>query len=143
MKKRGIIYVATNPSYHALKVGKTDRSSPAPRLKELFTTGVPDPFDCAYAAIVEDNTEVEKYFFKRYEKRRSWFSREFYYVTVPTAIKALKPFEIEDITVFTREEIDALLSDKQKEMRKAERERLKVMRPSAVASKNAHRLIRA
>ena len=142
MAKQGIIYVATNPAMmHLLKFGKTDRDCPTVRLRELFSTGVPIAFDCAYAAVVEDNAEVENYLANRYAGRRLLPNREFYVLTAPTAIKAIKPFEIEDITLATRKEIDALLTDKQRADRKAAREMLKRTYPNVVTSRNAHRTI--
>ena len=144
MGKQGIIYVATNPAMMCLlKFGKTDRDCPAIRLRELFSTGVPIAFDCAYAAVVDNNTEVENYLANRYVKRRLLPNREFYLLTVPTAIKAIKPFEVENVTLTTRKEIDALLTDKQRADRKAAREMLQKVYPDAVTSRNAHLTIRS
>ena len=44
-----------------VKIGKTGRGVEA-RLNELYTTGVPLPFECAYAARVADMDKVEKAF---------------------------------------------------------------------------------
>ena len=47
MKEQGIVYVLTNPSMPGMvKIGMTERSEMDARLKELYTTGVPLPFDC-------------------------------------------------------------------------------------------------
>ena len=46
----GIVYVLTNPAMTGIvKIGKTTRGMSA-RLSELYSTGVPLPFECAYAA---------------------------------------------------------------------------------------------
>ena len=45
-KEYGIIYVLTNPAMNGLvKIGKTSRTSVDQRLQELYSTGVPVPFD--------------------------------------------------------------------------------------------------
>ena len=50
MKEQGIVYVLTNPSMPGMvKIGMTERSEMDARLKELYTTGVPLPFDCKFA----------------------------------------------------------------------------------------------
>ena len=44
-----------------VKIGKTVRGMDA-RLNELYRTGVPLPFECAYAARVGDEGQVEQAF---------------------------------------------------------------------------------
>jgi hypothetical protein len=45
-----IVYISTNPVMPGVvKIGKTDQADVIGRAKELFTTGVPVPFDCVYA----------------------------------------------------------------------------------------------
>ena len=56
----GIVYVLTNPAMPGMvKIGKTGREVEA-RLNDLYTTGVPLPFECAYAARVADMDKVKK-----------------------------------------------------------------------------------
>ena len=58
----GIVYVLTNPAMPGMvKIGKTGREVEA-RLNDLYTTGVPLPFECVYAARVADMDKVEKAF---------------------------------------------------------------------------------
>ena len=46
----GIVYVLTNPAMpRMVKIGRTGREIGA-RLSDLYTTGVPLPFECEYAA---------------------------------------------------------------------------------------------
>ena len=41
-----IVYILTNPVMPGVvKIGKTDKEEVSARVKELFTTGVPVPFD--------------------------------------------------------------------------------------------------
>ena len=53
-----------------VKVGKTTREDPQVRMNELYTTGVPLPFECAIAVKVEDERadELEKGFTKRFPR---------------------------------------------------------------------------
>ncbi len=56
-----IVYVLTNPAMPGLvKIGKTTQLEVKDRMKQLFSTGVPVPFDCAFACQVKDAHEVEK-----------------------------------------------------------------------------------
>ena len=58
----GIVYVLTNPAMPGMvKIGKTGREVEL-RLNDLYTTGVPLPFECEYAARVLDMDKVEKAF---------------------------------------------------------------------------------
>lgn len=43
----GIVYVLTNPAMPGLtKIGMTTQEEIGPRLSQLYTTGVPLPFEC-------------------------------------------------------------------------------------------------
>ena len=58
----GSVYVLTNPAMpNMVKIGKTTRDVEL-RLADLYSTGVPLPFECEYAAKVKDvdKTEIEK-----------------------------------------------------------------------------------
>ena len=49
----GIVYVLTNPAMPDLvKIGMTNRDNVDARMKELFNTSVPVPFECGYACKV-------------------------------------------------------------------------------------------
>ena len=50
-----IVYVLTNPAMPDLvKIGRTTRENPQVRMNELYTTGVPLPFECAIAKQIEE-----------------------------------------------------------------------------------------
>lgn len=56
-----IVYVLTNPAMPGLvKIGKTTQLEVEDRMKQLYGTGVPVPFDCVFACKVKDAGEVEK-----------------------------------------------------------------------------------
>ena len=73
----GIVYVLTNPGMPGLvKIGKTKNIEQ--RLKDLYTTGVPDPFECAYAVKVADMDTVEKAFHAAFDPYRNRKKKEFF-----------------------------------------------------------------
>ena len=50
-----IVYVLTNPAMPGIvKIGMTDRPDVQRRMGELYSTGVPLPFDCVIAREIED-----------------------------------------------------------------------------------------
>ena len=56
----GIVYILTSPAMPGLvKIGKTSRTSVHDRLTQLYSTGLPLPFECEYAARVADAGAVE------------------------------------------------------------------------------------
>ena len=100
--KQGIVYVLTNramPDY--VKVGRTAGKSSKDildRMKQLDNTSVPLPFDCEYAAVVDNYEEVERTLLTAFEDRRVR-NREFLQDVAPHRVKAiLKLVEIVDVT---------------------------------------------
>ena len=48
--KDGIVFVLKNPAFpNLVKIGITTREEVEIRMSELYTTGVPLPFECVYA----------------------------------------------------------------------------------------------
>ena len=94
----GTVYVLTNPAMQGLvKIGKTTRDVSL-RLADLYTTGVPLPFECKYAAQVKDVDETEKAFHEVFELSRINAKREFFEIKPTQAIAVLKLMAIEDVT---------------------------------------------
>ena len=94
----GIVYVLTNPAMPKLvKIGKTVRGVEA-RLNDLYTTGVPLPFECAYAARVEDMDKLEKAFHNAFGPYRVNPRREFFEIEPEQAIGLLDLMKLEDMT---------------------------------------------
>lgn len=94
----GIVYVLTNPAMPGMvKIGKTGRGVEA-RLNDLYTTGVPLPFECAYAAKVEDMDKVEKAFHNAFGPYRVNPRREFFDIEPEQAIGLLDLMKLEDMT---------------------------------------------
>lgn len=82
----GIVYILTNPAMPGLvKIGKTSRQDVETRLGELYSTGVPLAFECAYAGRVEDETKVERAFHQAFGPYRINSKREFFQIEPPEA----------------------------------------------------------
>ncbi|MBO6564810.1 MAG: GIY-YIG nuclease family protein [Pseudomonadales bacterium] len=102
-----IVYLLTNPSMpNLVKIGKTNRESVDARLGELYTTGVPVPFDCAYACKVDFNLDVEARLHKAFEPSRINPQREFFEIDVDQARVILEILAVEDVTPEVRRELN-------------------------------------
>ena len=100
----GTVYVLTNQAMKGLvKIGKTTRDVSL-RLADLYTTGVPLPFDCVYAAKVKDVDETEKAFHEAFGPNRINLKREFFEIKPTQAIAVLKLMAIEDVTPSVQKE---------------------------------------
>lgn len=100
----GIVYVLTNPAMPGIvKIGKTTRGMGA-RLNELYSTGVPLPFECAYAARVDDESKVERAFHQAFGPYRINPRREFFDIEPEQAIALLELMALEDMTPALQEE---------------------------------------
>ncbi|WP_227990700.1 GIY-YIG nuclease family protein [Flavisolibacter ginsenosidimutans] len=58
---QGIVYILTNPAIpNMIKIGMTTHEDVKLRMAQIYTTGVPLPFECVYAAKVLNYEKVEK-----------------------------------------------------------------------------------
>ena len=104
----GIVYVLTNPAMPGMvKIGKTAREVES-RLNDLYTTGVPLPFECAYAAKVADMDKVEKAFHNAFGPYRVNPKREFFSIEPEQAIGLLDLMKLEDMTPAIQAQADAV-----------------------------------
>lgn len=105
----GVVYVLTNPAMPGLvKIGKTSRGSIDARLKELYSTGVPVPFECAFAARVTDEAKVESAFHRAFGPYRLNPKREFFQIEPEQAIALLELMADGDVTPELQREADAV-----------------------------------
>lgn len=84
----GIVYLLTNPVMPGLvKIGMTTQEDIDKRMKELYTTGVPVPFECKFACKVKksDCLKIEKALHKAFEPQRINQNREFFRINVDQA----------------------------------------------------------
>ena len=87
----GIVYALTNPAMPDLvRIGRT-KNLPQ-RLKTLFTSGVPYPFEAYCAVEVEDEVQVENILHKIFEKSRvrTETRRDFFEVDPETVLVAMR-----------------------------------------------------
>ncbi|MFC1882256.1 GIY-YIG nuclease family protein [Thermodesulfobacteriota bacterium] len=122
----GIVYVLTNPAMPGLvKIGKTVRDSVEGRLNELYSTGVPVPFECAYAGRVVDEAEVERAFHQAFGPYRINPKREFFEIEPDQAIALLRLMAVEDVTPIVQKEAESVDESSKEASRK-----LKARRPN-------------
>ena len=88
---REFVYVFTNEAFPDLvKIGRTNDLDG--RLRELYKTGVPFPFECHYAVIVDDNAtamNIEKTLHTLFAENRVNEKREFFRVSPERVVLAL------------------------------------------------------
>lgn len=111
-----IVYVLTNPAMPGLvKIGKTTQLEVKERMKQLYGTGVPLPFDCVFACQVSDSSEVEKALHFAFGNNRINPNREFFKIEAERVIAILKLLKVDDITTEfeSKLESDVAAIDKQ------------------------------
>lgn len=92
-----IIYLLTNPSLPDLvKVGRT--SNLQERMRSLYNSSTPVPFECFYACEVDDAEEVEKRIHNAFVNNRVNPKREFFRINPECIREVLKLIEKNDIT---------------------------------------------
>lgn len=96
--KENIIYVLSNPAMPGLiKVGKTHRKDFKNRIYELYTTSIPFPFECEYAAQVKDADILEKTIFSSFARFRINKKREFLDIEPEAIINICRLVEIKEL----------------------------------------------
>ncbi len=116
----GIVYVLTNQAMPGIvKIGMTTRNSIDERMRELFSTGVPVPFECAFACYVQASkcSEIEKALHTAFAPNRVHSGREFFKISPSQAIAILKIFDKKEITDQVNREIDDDLTGEDKASR--------------------------
>ena len=124
----GIVYLLTNPCMPGLvKIGMTKQEDLDKRMKELYTTGVPVPFECQFACKVnnKDCAKIEKALHTAFDPQRVNKNREFFKINVEQAKVILELFHHTDVTEDVTEEIQNDLTDDDK----AATEKAKEKRP--------------
>lgn len=94
-----IVYVMTNPAMPGLvKIGRTRANTLTERQTQLYTTGVPFPFDVVFACRVHNANDVEKALHLAFHPNRVNSRREFFNIEPDQAIAILKLLHVEDAT---------------------------------------------
>lgn len=120
----GFVYILKNeamPGY--IKLGFTQQNDVEARMRQLHTTGVPLPFECAYFARVPDCRRVERALHFVFADDRTATSREFFRID-PDRAKAI--VELVAIQVET-------LSDQQQQISPEQRTAIEEMKSRAEA----------
>ena len=96
-----IVYVLTNPAMPGMvKIGMTDRPDVQRRMNELYSTGVPLPFECVIARQIEDReaAEIENALHVAFGPYRINTSREFFEIDPEQAGALLQVMPGHDVT---------------------------------------------
>jgi hypothetical protein len=117
-KGNDIVYVLTNPATPNLtKIGKTTQDDVETRLSQLYTSGVPVPFECVYACQVKDCSEVESALHLAFGNTRVNPKREFFKIEPERVIAVLKLLSVKDVTPQVEQELSEGLDSTDKESR--------------------------
>lgn len=103
-----IVYVLTNPSMPGLvKIGKTTQEEVGLRMKQLYSTGVPVPFECIFACRVPDASVVERALHHAFGQVRVNPTREFFRIEPDRVVSILKLLHVEEVTEELEKSIEA------------------------------------
>lgn len=106
---QGIIYILTNPIMPGIiKIGKTTQEDVKLRMAQLYSTGVPLPFECEYAAKVNNIDEVERALHTAFGPDRVNPKREFFEIEAIQAITIIKLLELENVSPLVEQEADII-----------------------------------
>ncbi len=119
-KDYGLIYVLSNEYMpNLIKIGKTSRHDLKKRMTELYSTGVPAPFECLFAYEVEQErlASVESTLHVAFDDYRVPSGREFFSVE-PSKVKAVLQgigmFHPVDATQEVQQKIDEVVAADEK-----------------------------
>ncbi len=122
MENLDIVYIFTNEGMPGLcKIGYTTRNDVKERAKELYTTGVPYPFQIYYACQVINGKNIEKILHKLFDEFRVNHNREFFEIDPEKVILALQLASPIDVTP---KENEYLTAEEIKEIKNLEKKRL-------------------
>lgn len=100
MTTLNVVYVLTNPAMPGLiKIGRSAGDDASSRIAQLYTTGVPVPFQLEYACKVQNADEVERALHAAFAPTRINPKREFFRIEAEQAIAILRLLHTEDATL--------------------------------------------
>lgn len=97
-----------------VKIGKTTQSYVEQRMSQLYSTGVPLPFECVYAVEVENCSDVEQALHIAFNPSRINPKREFFDIEPEQAIAVLKLLKHKDVTPQINEQLNEGVSESEK-----------------------------
>ena len=87
----GYIYILSNPAFKNLvKIGRSVKDPSEFRVKELYDSGVPQPFRCEYWALVDEHEKAETKIHAILKSSRPNPKREYFELKIPEAISILR-----------------------------------------------------
>jgi hypothetical protein len=120
----GLVYVLTNEAMPGLvKIGVTLAGDAEGRAGQLYSTGVPLPFDVEYAARVSLPREVERALHNAFRDRRVNPKREFFRIEPDQAVGLLAVFGPDDVTEDVARDLSESVSDEERRAVEKERQR--------------------
>lgn len=121
-----IVYVVTNPSMPGMvKIGYTSQADAKNRIAQLYSTGVPVPFDLLYAASVDNPVKVEEALHIAFAPYRVNPKREFFRIDPEQAIVILRLLQKADATKEVSQQAESIDPES-----KAAAEQLRTRRPN-------------
>jgi hypothetical protein len=116
VEAKEIVYVLSNSAMPGiLKIGKTTQADVSIRMSQLYTTGVPVPFECVYAIEVDDCSKVEAAMHIAFGPSRVNPNREFFKIEAEQAIAILKLLDQRDVTPDVRRDLNSNVSQAEKD----------------------------
>lgn len=99
-----VVYVLTNPAMPGLvKIGRTGQDNAKTRLDQLYSTGVPLPFDLVFACRVPNSVDVERALHVAFGPQRVNPRREFFQIDAAQAVAILKLLHVPGVSDVTDE----------------------------------------
>lgn len=113
--KKEIVYVLSNEGMpNLIKIGKTQRKDLQARMSELYSTGVPFPFECLWAGEVNDCARIEAIIHNAFRDKRVNPKREFFNVAPDQVIPLLKELSINELTTTVEEALSSNVTEEEK-----------------------------
>ncbi len=81
-----------------VKIGSTSQTDHTTRVSQLYTTGVPVPFDIEYACKVPNHAEVEVALHTAFASQRINPKREFFCIEPEQVVAILQLLNVDDVT---------------------------------------------
>jgi hypothetical protein len=112
MGEVGYVYILKNEAMPGIyKIGITGRDKLEDRISELYRTNIPLPFECEFAAVVEDYEKVEDIIHNAFEDYRINKNRESFKVDPERVKPILKHLQIEDVTFSISEKLNESITE--------------------------------
>ena len=139
-----IVYVLTNPAMPGMvKIGMTDRDDVQHRMRDLYTTGVPLPFECVIAREIEDRAaaEIETALHTAFGPNRVNASREFFELDPEQVQVLLRVMPGRDVTPRTLIQENNLEDEDQAAVQEYKRRQARTNELEFMESLNEHGVI--